>query len=68
MTYQSKTTWLLHIFHDTSRGAQYGNHDPEGGVVSMLGRRVKYHGKYATINVVLFLSLAYIHKYINLRI
>ena len=59
---------VVAYFHDTSRGAQHGNHDPEGGVVSMLGRRVKYHGKYATTNVVLFLSLVYIHKYINLRI
>ena len=42
--------------------------NPEGGVVSMLGRRVKYQGKYATTNVVLFLSHAYIHEYIKLRI
>ena len=55
-------------FHDTSRGAQHGNHDPEGVVVSMLGRRVKYHGKYAKANVILFLSHAYIHEYIKLRI
>ena len=25
----SKTTWVLHILHDTSRGAQHGNYDPK---------------------------------------
>ena len=41
-------------FHNTSRGAQQGKHDP------MLGRRAKSREKYAKRNVVYFYTMLWI--------